>query len=74
MSPYPDLKTPISLQSWGYQLFVTSATTRASSSSSRAEVQPEDDAGVPRDLLAADVQGAPEHVRAPAWRSPRRDQ
>jgi hypothetical protein len=25
MSPYPDLKTPISLQSWDYQLFVNSA-------------------------------------------------
>lgn len=26
MSPYPGLKTPISVQSWGYQLFLTSAT------------------------------------------------
>ncbi len=26
MSPYPDLSTPISLQSWGYQLKVSSAT------------------------------------------------
>ncbi|WP_375479654.1 DUF3105 domain-containing protein [uncultured Jatrophihabitans sp.] len=26
MSPYPNLKTPISLQSWGYQLFVDSAS------------------------------------------------
>ncbi|HKC27335.1 MAG TPA: DUF3105 domain-containing protein [Jatrophihabitans sp.] len=26
MSPYPGLKTPISLQSWGYQLFVNNAT------------------------------------------------
>jgi Protein of unknown function (DUF3105) len=26
LSPYPDLKTPISLQSWGYQLFVSKAT------------------------------------------------
>ncbi|MCW2495416.1 MAG: uncharacterized protein JWQ77_1340 [Jatrophihabitans sp.] len=26
LSPYPNLKTPISLQSWGYQLFVNSAT------------------------------------------------
>lgn len=26
MSPYPGLKTPISVQSWGYQLFVTSTT------------------------------------------------
>jgi hypothetical protein len=25
LSPYPDLKTPISLQAWGYQLFVDSA-------------------------------------------------
>jgi hypothetical protein len=25
MSPYPDLKSPISLQSWGYQLFVDNA-------------------------------------------------
>ncbi|HEV7203816.1 MAG TPA: DUF3105 domain-containing protein [Jatrophihabitans sp.] len=25
LSPYPNLKTPISLQSWGYQLFVDSA-------------------------------------------------
>lgn len=25
MSPYPDLKTPISLQAWGYQLFVHDA-------------------------------------------------
>jgi hypothetical protein len=25
LSPYPDLKTPISLQSWGYQLFVDNA-------------------------------------------------
>ncbi len=25
MSPYPDLKTPISLQAWDYQLFVNSA-------------------------------------------------
>jgi hypothetical protein len=25
LSPYPDLKTPISLQAWGYQLFVESA-------------------------------------------------
>ncbi len=31
-----------------------------------AEVQPEDDAGVRRDLLAAHVHPAPEHVRAPA--------
>jgi hypothetical protein len=26
LSPYPNLKTPISLQSWGYQLFVQKAT------------------------------------------------
>jgi hypothetical protein len=26
LSPYPDLKTPISLQAWGYQLFVNSAS------------------------------------------------
>ena len=26
MSPYPNLKTPISLQSWGYQLFLNSAS------------------------------------------------
>jgi hypothetical protein len=26
LSPYPNLKTPISLQAWGYQLFVKSAT------------------------------------------------
>jgi Protein of unknown function (DUF3105) len=26
MSPYPNLKSPISLQSWGYQLFVNSAS------------------------------------------------
>ena len=26
MSPFPDLKSPISLQAWGYQLFVNSAT------------------------------------------------
>jgi uncharacterized protein DUF3105 len=26
MSPYPNLKTPISLQAWGYQLFLTSAS------------------------------------------------
>lgn len=26
MSPYPNLKTPISLQSWGYQLFVQKAS------------------------------------------------
>jgi hypothetical protein len=26
MSPYPGLKTNVSLQSWGYQLFVDSAT------------------------------------------------
>ena len=26
MSPYPNLKTPISLQAWGYQLFVQKAT------------------------------------------------
>jgi hypothetical protein len=25
LSPYPNLKTPISLQSWGYQLFVNNA-------------------------------------------------
>jgi Protein of unknown function (DUF3105) len=25
LSPYPDLKTPVSLQAWGYQLFVPSA-------------------------------------------------
>ena len=26
LSPYPNLKTPISLQSWGYQLFVQKAS------------------------------------------------
>src|SRR5262249_48197506 len=26
MSPYPDLKTKVSLQAWGYQLFVDSVT------------------------------------------------
>jgi hypothetical protein len=26
MSPYPDLKTKVSLQAWGYQLFVNSVT------------------------------------------------
>jgi hypothetical protein len=26
MSPYPNLRTPISLQSWGYQLFVSNAS------------------------------------------------
>jgi hypothetical protein len=28
MSPYPDLKTKVSLQAWGYQLFVTSVTDK----------------------------------------------
>ena len=28
MSPYPNLKTPISLQAWGYQLFVNSASDK----------------------------------------------
>jgi hypothetical protein len=26
LSPYPNLKAPISLQSWGYQLFVNNAS------------------------------------------------
>ncbi len=26
LSPYPNLKTPISLQAWGYQLFVKDAS------------------------------------------------
>ena len=67
MSPYPNLDAPISLQAWGYQLKVVQRVRPADRAvHRRAEVQPEDDAGVRRDLLAADLHQAPEHVRPPA--------
>ncbi len=51
MSPYPDLKTNISLQAWGYQLFVDSPTDPRIQQFINAlrynpKTTPEDDAGV----------------------------
>ncbi len=66
LSPYAGLKTPISLQSWDYQLFVNRRRDpRVSEVRRRAALQPEDDPGAGRQLLGSLVQRSAEHARPP---------
>ena len=66
LTPYAGLKTNVSLQAWGYQLFVDSATDpRVKQFVDVLKQNPTEHAGSQRPLRQPGVQDQAQHARAP---------